>query len=174
MGQRVELGQCCAISSAWGRPHWICPSVCDGMSGSIGRALRKMPTEQEAGWPDSLTGKSEHLMGIKPGLEANTNDSLGSSATNLWDWSTSCFGVTWDVLSRDVRQSVACTMSSRNRHVDTVTFLKQEWHLSLKNSGNYIYHYALTFKNCTLLTQGVYLLCLFTLYESKNKRGLYS
>jgi hypothetical protein len=130
------------------------------MSGSIGRALRKMPTEQEAGWPHNLTGKSDHLIGIKPGLEANTNDSLGSSATNLWDWSTSCFGVTWDVLSRDVRQSVASTMSSRDRHVDIVTFLKQEWHLSLKNSGNYIYHYAQTFKNCTLLTQGVYLLCM--------------
>jgi hypothetical protein len=130
------------------------------MSSSIGRALRKMPTEQQAGWPHNLTGKSERLMGIKPGLEANPNDSLGSSATKLWYWSTSCVGVTWDVLSRDARQSVAWTMSSRERHVDIVTFLKEEWHMSLKNSGNYIYHYALIFKNCTLPTQVIHLLCM--------------
>jgi len=159
MGQTAELGQRCAISSVWGLPplslshglrrnDWLSPAENAHCTG--GGWVTPQPGGRCLGaWWESNPVLKPIVMIVLAAAQRNCK--IGSLPASGW-----C-GISCHV-TRGNHCSAHC--GPRDRHVAKVTVLKEAWHVSLENSGNYIYHYVLTFKNCTLPTRGICLLCM--------------
>jgi hypothetical protein len=167
MGQTAESGQRCALSSVWGltpfslshglwRNEWLSPAENAHWTGGW---VTPQPGGRCIGtWWESNPVLKPIVMTVF--AAAQRNYKIGALPASGWHG-----------ISCHVTRGNQCSAhwGPRDRHVAIVTVWKGAWHMSLENSGNYIYHYALTFKNCIF----IHMRYLFTLYESKYKRGLY-
>jgi len=158
MGQTAEWGQRCVISSVWGLPPL-------SLSHGLGRNEWLSPAENAhctGGWVTPQPGGRciGAWWGSNPVLKPIVMTVLIAVQRNCKIGALPASG--WQGISCHVTPGNQCSehCGPRDHHVAIVTVIKEAWHMSLQNNGNYIHHYALTFKNCTLPTRGICLLCM--------------